>query len=107
MEIYNDTWTVYVHIFPNGKYYVGITSTIPEQRWGPFGKRYEGQRVYAAIQEYGWNNIEHIIIASSLTKEEAYNMEQILVKELHSKIDENGYNILDGGQGATQYDYKR
>ena len=29
----NNTYSVYLHIFPNGKVYVGITKFKPEYRW--------------------------------------------------------------------------
>ena len=33
MEFYNGTYSVYIHLFPNGKSYVGITSRPVEIRW--------------------------------------------------------------------------
>lgn len=41
-------YTVYMHVFPNGKKYVGITSQDVSRRWRD-GKGYEGQVVYGAI----------------------------------------------------------
>lgn len=51
---------VYIHHFPDGKYYVGITDRKkPNDRWAN-GHGYDCQRKVAnAIKEFGWENIEH------------------------------------------------
>ena len=44
-----DCWTVYRHISPSGKIYIGITSRDPKRRWN-CGKSYEHCiKFYAAI----------------------------------------------------------
>ena len=86
----------------NGKVYVGITKRVPEERWGKNGSNYKSTpHFYSAIQLYGWNSFEHIIIATDLTKEEACQMEIDLIQKYQSNNPEYGYNILDGGQIAT------
>lgn len=91
-------YSVYVHIFPNNKRYVGITKNILSRRWGN-GKNYKNQRlVYRAIEKYGWNNIEHKILYSNLTKEEATNKEIELIKEWDTTNKEYGYNSSIGGE---------
>lgn len=104
MIIHNDNWSVYIHLFPNNKTYVGITSDMPIIRWGKDGSGYKGQVVYSAIQKYGWNNIEHIIFASNLTRLEANNMEILLIEKLNSYIE--GYNQTFGGEGKTKYTFE-
>ena len=37
----NKNYTVYMHICPNGKRYIGITKLKPQERWGN-GKSYKG-----------------------------------------------------------------
>lgn len=49
------------------------------------------------ITKYGWDNIEHHIIAKNITKEEAEEMEQALISELKSHDFEFGYNMTMGG----------
>ena len=73
MIVEHNTWTVYCHINKiNNKTYVGITSKKnPYERWRN-GKGYADTPHFgAAIKKYGWDNFEHIIIASSLTEDEA------------------------------------
>ena len=84
-------WSVYIHIIPQSilnlnhdRYYVGITSRCPSQRWNN-GNGYKTQRFFFnAIQKYGWNNIEHHIVAENLNKDEACNMEISLIEKLKS-----------------------
>lgn len=94
-------WFVYVHINKiNGKKYVGITSKPPEDRWGNEGYRYRNQPFYRAIKKYGWDNFDHEIIASNLTREEANNFEKKLIEELNTYINNgHGYNSTMGGDG--------
>ena len=70
-------WTVYMHINKlNNKKYVGITSRNPNERWGKNGNRYKSSpHFYSAIQKYGWDNFEHIILKDNLTSEEADKLE--------------------------------
>lgn len=95
-------YSVYVHCFPNGKNYVGLTKQCPETRWGYKGLGYKKQPVYSAICEYGWDNIEHVIIKNNLDFEGAQLLEKNLIKELDAI--NNGYNISDGGNlGSNEW----
>lgn len=107
----NNIWTVYVHIVPKtiteydyDKYYVGITKQSVNERWKN-GSGYSGQLFHRAIQKYGWNNIEHYVIAEHLTEYEAKEFEKVLIKTLGSNVHKEnfGYNITDGGDGMTGY----
>lgn len=93
----NNKWTVYIHISPSNKYYVGITSQNVNDRWrNGFGYK-ENEYFWRAIQKYGWNNFKHEIFAEHLTKDEACNMEITLIKKLNSTDYKYGYNISSGG----------
>lgn len=101
----SNNWTVYVHINKdNKKCYVGITGRNPEERWGKNGIEYKNKchHFWNAIQKYGWDNFDHEIIASNLTKKEAEQMEIILIEKLNSRNKEYGYNISKGGTGGNQ-----
>lgn len=79
----------------NGKVYIGISCQTPEQRWR-YGLGYKDQsKFYGAILKYGWEGFSHEIIKTNLTQEEAYTLEQELIKEYDSI--KNGYNIQNGG----------
>ena len=86
----------------NGKIYIGITSRNPEERWGSNGCNYKtSPHFYSAIQKYGWDNFEHNILFTNLTKEQACLKEQELIKEFNSMNREYGYNSTSGGEIFT------
>ncbi len=92
------SYSVYLHEFPNGKTYVGITSADPLERWGANGCRYKSQPIiYDAIRKYGWENIRHTIVDSGLKKEDAETVEKELITKLRSADRFYGYNIEHGG----------
>lgn len=95
-------FTVYKHIFPNGKVYIGITSQRIESRWRNNGAGYKTCVVmWKAIQKYGWENIKHEIIAENLTQEQACQMEIDLIKQYDSTHKDKGYNISFGGSASA------
>lgn len=88
----------------NGKKYVGQTCTSAQQRWGKNGQEYIRHQqgiFYKAILKYGWDNFEHEILFTNLTKEEANRLEIETIKKYHSNIGKYGYNITEGGQTNT------
>ncbi len=94
--------SVYKHIFPNGKVYIGITSLNPSRRWGN-GFGYRKQIVmFRAICKYGWENIKHEILYDGLTKEEACKKEIELISYYKSNQKEFGYNRDCGGSCPTE-----
>lgn len=95
-------YTVYQHKNKiNGKMYIGITSRIPEKRWGLNGNNYKSTPYfYAAIQKYGWDNFEHNILYEDLSMEEACEVEKALIAHYKTQDKNYGYNILEGGQAS-------
>lgn len=93
---------VYQHINKiNGKYYIGITSQIPENRWGVNGANYKSSTYfYSAIKKYGWDNFYHIVLFSGLTKDVACMYEKVLIGKLHANDKRFGYNLTTGGDSA-------
>ena len=99
-------YVIYKHISPSKKYYIGQTCQNCVRRWGTNGRNYlvlnqTGGFVYSifanTILKYGWDNFEHLILYSDLTKEEA----DILEKKLIQEAKELGlsYNVAEGGTG--------
>ncbi len=91
-------YTVYAHINKiNKKIYIGMTIMNPIRRWNN-GKAYKHNEYFKNdIQKYGWNNLDHEIIDSGLTKEEAENFERLLIEKLDTTNRNKGYNIDIGG----------
>lgn len=97
----NKRYTVYMHICPNGKKYIGITKQAPNKRWQN-GYGYNTQIYFKrAIDKYGWHNIKHIILFKNFTKEEACNKEIELIKKYKTNNYKYGYNVSSGGDGAN------
>ena len=96
-------YKVYVHIAPNGKRYYGITKLKVNRRWRN-GKGYQdNEYFYRAINKYGWDNFEHIVVARGLTEEEAKWIEIELIREWDTTNRDKGYNITKGGESANGY----
>lgn len=94
-------YTVYRHITPNGKTYVGITGKKPEKRWNNGNGYKNNKHFYRAIVKYGWENITHEIVESGLTKEQACDLEIKLIAKYDSTNPDKGYNHSTGGECSS------
>lgn len=52
----------------------------------------------AAIQKYGWDNFEHIVLHTELTKDEAVWLEKFYIRKLDAMNPRHGYNRTEGGE---------
>lgn len=98
-------WKVYVHINKvNGKRYVGITSkSNVNHRWESGCGYKENPHFYSAIQKYGWDGFEHIILFDGLDCESAKSMERFFIRLWSTQDREYGYNMTSGGDGTPGY----
>ena len=68
----------------NGKVYIGQTCTSLEERFGKNGIRYKGSTYfYNAIQKYGWDNFEHIILEDNINDSYTANDKEIYYIRLY------------------------
>lgn len=96
-------YTLYCHIFPNGKKYIGITKNDVKKRWGN-GNGYKSCTLMnRAIEKYGWNSVKHEIIKTGMSKDEAEKMETEYIMALKTDDPEFGYNILPGGDVSNNH----
>lgn len=80
--------------------YVGITSKSVKIRWVGKATAYKNNPIFcSAINKYGWDNIEHKILYTNLSKESAVAIELDLI--YYYKKCKLCYNITDGGEGYT------
>jgi group I intron endonuclease len=91
------TYSVYKHTTPDGKVYIGATCDI-KRRWRDAGVGYRKQKFGAAIQEFGWDNIEHEVLHKGLTKAEAEKFEEEEILNYKSHDPQFGYNMTFGGK---------
>lgn len=101
MQKIEKNYKVYMHIFPNGKAYIGITRQDPKARWGGGNGYARNEYMYRAIKKYGWENIEHIVLFDGLSKNDACEIEKELIKKHKTNNKNFGYNIESGGQCSS------
>lgn len=83
----------------NDKRYIGLTRQDVRRRWRPDGSGYKNNPFFwHAIQKYGWDNFEHVIVKTGLSQDEACQLEKELIASYKSNDLVHGYNIADGGQ---------
>lgn len=98
-----NNYIVYKHTNKtNGKVYIGITSQRIQDRWKG-GSGYRSQHFSRAIKKYGWDGFTHEVVAENLSKEDACELERILIKAYKATEPNHGYNQALGGEGGGMY----
>lgn len=95
-------YTVYMHIAPNGKKYIGITCQDPSKRWHNGSGYRKNRHFFAAINKFGWENIRHEVLFEGLTETEAKEREIEMIAFFRSNDPRYGYNHSAGGDGNNQ-----
>lgn len=99
----NDKYTVYIHVNKaNGKKYVGITSQPVERRWREGHGYKRNHHFFRAIEKYGWDNFEHIIVETNIPLERAARLEESLIKKYNTTDKNLGYNKSTGGEASAK-----
>lgn len=99
-----NNWSIYRHISPSKKVYIGITSKEVHKRWEN-GRGYRNCTAFQhAINKYGWENIKHEILFQGLSEDKVKSLEINLIR--HYKNLNLSYNITDGGDGHLGCSWK-
>lgn len=94
-------FTIYRHVSPIGRVYIGITSQDVETRWR-HGDNYRNFTYFKrAIRKYGWKNFKHEILFTNVEEERAERLEIELIR--HYKGLGISYNLTNGGDGTNGY----
>lgn len=97
----NKKYYVYIHLFPNGKRYIGLTTQNVKDRWKN-GKGYNNQQIMRrAIMKYGWDNISHQVFECQTESEMKY-LEKYLIAYYQTRDKKYGYNLAEGGQNGPK-----
>ena len=93
-------YKIYIHRNKiNGKVYIGQTSEEDINRRFKGGAGYKSSpHFYHAIEQYGWENFEHLILEDGLTSEQADKREKFWIKTFDSMNEKKGYNMTSGGK---------
>jgi len=100
--------SIYKIVFPNGKHYIGLTTTSLKQRRKEHkrcAKNGDSRCLYNALRKYDMvDTFELVEIDTSDTLEELCEKEIGYIIEYNSYyMNENGYNMTSGGDGTTGY----
>jgi len=96
-ECMENTYCVYCHIAPDGRRYIGVTKRKPEKRWN-YGRGYKGNTYFTrAIEKYGWDTFQHIILCEKLTRVGASSLEKKFIQYYETTCRDKGFNIDLGG----------
>lgn len=99
-ETASSNFIVYEHLTPSNKRYFGITSQPLSKRWKNGLGYSKNDHFYRAIQKYGWDNIQHDIIAIDLSKHDACLIEQTMIAYYNTTDEHYGYNKSIGGEAG-------
>ena len=99
-----NNYTVYQHVTPDEMYYFGQTNDI-KHRWRGNGIGYKGTALEPYIEQYGWENIKHIILFENQTKENALFIENFLIET--AREDGVCINQRRSGNVSKEEGYKR
>ena len=73
-----NNYSVYQHVTPDNMHYFGQTNNI-KCRWSNNGAGYKGTSLYPYIEQYGWDNIQHIVLYENLPYDDALKIEDSLI----------------------------
>ena len=75
----------------------------PTTRWGFNGRNYMRHPYFwNAIQKYGWNSFEHIILVNDTSKEMAIQLEKDMIANYNATDKRYGYNSTKGGEMSSE-----
>ena len=106
-------WIIYMYTFPNGKRYIGKTSTSLKDRQG--GVNWSGYShctvLMKAVKKYGIENIvQEILFEDEMTDEYSSRLERMCILLFKTncrrfKNPQYGYNTTDGGEGTIGHQH--
>lgn len=88
------SYTVYMHEFPDGKVYIGMTSMPLSSRWRD-GEGYKDMLVGSAIKKYGWESVRHYVLFTGLDRQSAQAVEMHMIRKKKAYDPKYGYNSAD------------
>lgn len=109
----NKTYTVYIHKVDTDEgpvYYTGVTTDV-KQRWRQC--EYKGTALWLYIEQFGWDNIKHVVVIDGLTYKKSREVEDMLIhcyKSLGRCINQRRSGLIEVSDHQTyirKYMYNR
>ena len=95
-----ENYKIYLHKNKlNNKVYVGLTKLEPKERWRLDYYAYFKK----ALEKYGWENFESVILEDGLTLEQANIQEKYYIEKYQSNNPKFGYNCTSGGDHHWEF----
>lgn len=94
IEIYGFIYIIENNI--NDKYYIGQTVNIVKRQSKHCSEKSHSRAIYSAIQKYGKENFDFVLLESCKSLEELNAREKFWVSYIDT-ISPNGYNLIEGG----------
>ena len=97
-------YVVYQHVTPDNMYYFGQTNNI-KRRWEGNGCHYKETALQPYIEQYGWDNIQHIVLFKDQSKENALWIEDFLIETAREDgvcINKNRSGLVSKEEGYNQ-----
>lgn len=94
---------IYMHKFPNGMIYIGQANNY-KNRWRD-GKGYDQKVMKEAIEKYGWENIEHIILEDNVDEKDSDERENYYIGKYESYKNGVGYNTRYKNKVYPKHNY--
>ena len=85
----------------NQKVYIGQTAQLPNKRWKNGNGYKRHQYFYNAIQKYGWDGFDHLILETVENQSQANEREYFYIQQYKANDPNYGYNILSGGSSSA------
>ena len=76
-------YSVYAHIAPDGKRYIGYSKAVG-RRWKSGEGYRKNKRFYEDILRIGWDNFEHVILKDELSLGEARELERRKILDMRA-----------------------
>ncbi|MDY4819834.1 MAG: NUMOD3 domain-containing DNA-binding protein [Bacilli bacterium] len=99
----NNIYKVYcLTLKQDNRKYFGCTKNTLKHRWNKGKGHSYGGKMQKAIKEYGWDSFSHELIKDNLSEEEAFSLEEKLIKEFKTQNELYGFNSSSGGKSSAK-----
>lgn len=103
-----NNFLIYKITNPNNKFYIGVTNSFNRrmsEHFSDWKNRKKKIALHNSFTKYGFENHVKEILLKNLSKKEAYEIEEVLIKNLNTTNSKIGLNSRSGGKGGNMIDW--